>query len=268
MNVFTYNQYIKCIHTLRLNAVLQLAEEGEEYYIESNEKKHSHEKLVKDILNNKEEAKTFINNFLNPIKKIETNDLEIYNSNYITKKYKSKEADLIYKIKNKEIFFLIEYRSTIDYKIQYKMLNYCIDIMQEWSRNKKIGKNIGYPVIVPIVIYTGKEKWKISKKVKEKQISNYVLERYEINLEYNLIDINKYQKQNLLEQNTIFAYAMIIEKSKNKVELINNLNLIIQESKNKQSIEKVQHIINYLLSNVLENDMKQEILQKIDVKVP
>ena len=31
MNVFTYKDYIKCIHTLRLNAAFKLAEESSKY---------------------------------------------------------------------------------------------------------------------------------------------------------------------------------------------------------------------------------------------
>jgi len=31
LKIFTYGQYIKCIHTYRLHAVMQLAEESVEY---------------------------------------------------------------------------------------------------------------------------------------------------------------------------------------------------------------------------------------------
>lgn len=141
MKIFTYGQYIKCIHKLRLNAVLQLAEESTEYKLNKIEKKYSHDKLVKNILKDKNEAEKFINQFLEPREEVKAENLIRYTNSYITKKYKSKEADLVYKLKNQEIFFLIEHQSTIDNRMPYRMLNYCIDIMQEWSRNKKIRKN-------------------------------------------------------------------------------------------------------------------------------
>lgn len=141
MKVFTYSQYIKCIHTLRLNAVLQLAEESAEYKLNQTEKKYSHDKLVKNILKDKKEAEEFINQFLEPKEEVKAEDLIRYTNSYITKKYKSKEADLVYKLKNQEAFFLIEHQSTIDNSMPYRMLNYCIDIMQEWSRNKRIKRN-------------------------------------------------------------------------------------------------------------------------------
>ncbi len=267
MKTFTYSQYIKCIHTLRLNAVLQLAEESEEYHLEEENKIYSHDKLIKNILKDKEEASKFINYFLNPKKQVKENELIGYTNSYITKKYRSKEADLVYKLRNQEIFFLIEHQSTIDNTMPFRMLNYCIDIIQEWSRNKKIGKNVGYPIIVPIVIYTGDQKWKIPKNFEQKQISDYVFERYKIDLEYNLVDINKLPKQLLLEQKTMFGYVMIIEKSKSKEELIDNLSIIIKSTEDEKKLNELTNIINYLLDNVLQEDVKQQLLEKINGKV-
>lgn len=141
MKVFTYGQYIKCIHTLRLNAVLQLAEQSAGYSLEKSDVRYSHDKLIKSILKDKKEAEEFINQFLEPREKVNVENLMRYTNSYITKKYKSKEADLVYKLKNQEIFFLIEHQSTIDNRMPYRILNYCIDIMQEWSRRRKIQRN-------------------------------------------------------------------------------------------------------------------------------
>ena len=105
----------------------------------------------------------FINGFLEPNEKIESKNLVKYTNSYINKKFKVKEADLVYKLKNKEIFFLVEHQSSIDNSMPYRILNYCIDIMQEWSRTRKIKRETKYPIIVPIIIYTGNEKWKIPK---------------------------------------------------------------------------------------------------------
>ena len=45
LEVFSYNDYIKCIHTLRLNAVFRLAEEGTEYNLEIDKQKKEKDKL-------------------------------------------------------------------------------------------------------------------------------------------------------------------------------------------------------------------------------
>ena len=149
----------------------------------------------------------------------------------------------------------------------YRILNYCIDIMQEWSRTKKIGRETRYPIIVPIIIYTGDEKWKIPKNFKEKQIGDYVFENYKINLEYNLIEINKMSTKFLLERRSMFGYGMIIEKSKDKLELKENLEIIVRNIKNKKQLEEIRNIILYLLNDSLEEGSIQELLGKIDIKI-
>ena len=267
MKTFTYKDYIKCIHTLRLNAVLQLAEEGTKYKIQQDKIKNKHDKLVKNILKDEREMAKFINDFLEPNKRVESHNLVKYTNSYITKKYKTKEADLVYKLKNKEIFFLVEHQSTIDNTMPYRILNYCIDIMQEWSKTKKIGRETRYSIVVPIIIYTGDEKWKIPKNFKEKQIGDYVFENYKINLEYNLIEINKMSTKFLLEKRSMFGYGMIIEKSKDKLELKNNLDIIVKNMRNKRQLEEIRDIILYLLNNSLEEGSIHELLEKIDIRM-
>lgn len=267
MKIFTYKDYIKCIHTLRLNAVLQLAEEGTKYKIQQNKMKNRHDKLVKNILKNEVEMSKFINDFIEPSQKVESQNLIKYTNSYITKKYKNKEADLVYKLKSKEVFFLIEHQSIIDNTMPYRILNYCIDIMQEWNKTNKIRKETRYPIVVPIIIYTGDEKWKKPKIFREKQIGDYVFENYKIDLEYNLIEINKMSTKFLLEKRSMFGYRMIIEKSKDKLELKKNLELIVKNMKNKKQLEEIRNIILYLLNDSLEEGSIQELLEKIDIKI-
>lgn len=267
MKIFTYKDYIKCIHTLRLNAVLQLAEEGTKYKIQQNKMKNKHDKLVENILKNEVEMSKFINDFIEPNQKVESQHLIKYTNSYITKKYKTKEVDLVYKLKSKEVFFLIEHQSTIDNTMPYRILNYCIDIMQEWNKTNKIRKETRYPIVVPIIIYTGDEKWKKPKIFREKQIGDYVFENYKIDLEYNLIEINKMSTKFLLEKRSMFGYRMIIEKSKDKLELKKNLELIVKNMKNKKQLEEIRNIILYLLNDSLEEGSIQELLEKIDIKI-
>lgn len=94
-----------------------------------------------------------------------------------------------------------------------------------------------------------------------------MFERNKIDLEYNFIDINKLSKQILLEKDTMFGYIMFIEKSKNKEDLIENLNIIIKSTKNKERLERLANLISYLLDDVLEESTQEELLEKIDREV-
>lgn len=271
MKVFTYKNYIECIHKLRLNAVLRVAEEGEEYNLEvktqEKEQDKKHDKLVKTILKNPEEMAKIINEFLEPSVKIKGEKLIKYTNSYITKKYKSKEADIVYKLKNEEVFFLIEHQSTIDTKMPYRILNYCVDIMQEWVKSKKVKRQTKYPIVVPIIIYTGIEKWKIPKNFKDVQLSNQVFGDYKIDLYYNLIEINKLSKKYLIDQQSLFGYGMVIEKSRNKAELQENLDLIVKNAKSKEKLLEISNIIEYLFSDMIEESAKESLIEKIELKI-
>lgn len=75
MKVFTYKNYIKCIHTLRLNAIFQLAEENANYNINRNKINNRHDKLIKNILKDEKEMRKFINDFLELMKKYKVKTL-------------------------------------------------------------------------------------------------------------------------------------------------------------------------------------------------
>ena len=104
-------------------------------------------------------------------------------------------------------------------------------------------------------------------KFKEKQISNAVLENYKIDLEYNLIDINKFPKQILLGAGSMFSYIMLLEKAKNRTELLENLKNIFPVDQEKKRLEGLASKVNDLLDDVLEEKKKKELLEEIERKV-
>ena len=275
MRIFTYYDYIKSIHSVRRKHINGLAEESEKYnLIATNEDKKEnkpHDKLIKEILKDKKELVNLINKFLKPNEEIFEDNIEKYTNSYITKKYKSKEADIVYKMKDKDMYFLIEHQSTVDYNMPFRLLNYCIDIVNEWKKEEK-NKKSKYPLIVPIVIYTGQARWNIPRNFKDQQIKittfeESTFEEYRINLEYNLIDVNTYQTKELIEKNTMFSYALIMEKSKDKECFVRNIKLIVEKENNKERLDKIWEITTYLFGEILGEEGQEEISKIINEKV-
>lgn len=170
-----------------------------------------------------------INQFLEPRQKIKQENLVPYKSEFVIRKYKSKENTYFYKLKDQDMFFVIEHMLDAKHATFYKMLNICLAIMQEWGRQKKEGKNIQYPVIVPIIIYTGNQMRKMEKNIPKK----------EFDLAYNLIDINQFSKQDFLKKESQFGYIMFLKKIE-KEESGQNLSLIIQKLKIEEKLEKLE----------------------------
>ena len=182
----TYKEYLKYKELNIKNNNYNKVEESANYTYDTNNK---HDKAFRDLLSIKEEALNLINKALKPEKEIKE-EIELYNSRFITNRYKDRESDIIYKVKNKNIFFLIEHQSTIDYSIAYRMMEYSIEIMRlliQEKENKR--KTYKYPLIIPIVIYTGDKKWDAELSMKELREK---IEWYEEKEEISLVDINKY----------------------------------------------------------------------------
>ena len=95
------------------------------------------DKIFRDILQDKAEMTEFIRNFVQPNIK---DELEQYKENYITKEYKYKQADVVYKVKGKEIYYLVEHQTKVDYSMPYRILNYCIEIIRHAVKNKETNK--------------------------------------------------------------------------------------------------------------------------------
>ena len=146
---------------------------------------------------------------------MEANKLEIYNNEFISKRYEKRISDIIYKEKEKEIYYLIEHQSRVDKNMPNRILEYCMELMREVKKNSREGTN---PLIVPIVIYTGAKKWNVSENFSDTQKVEKKYKKFAINLKYKLIDIGKYSKEELANKNTKITSMMLLEKCKNDEE--------------------------------------------------
>lgn len=68
----------------------------------------------------------------------EKEEIEKYNSSFINKTFQNKEADIVYKLKDKNIFFLIEHQSKIDYSMPFRLLEYEVAIIRSAIDKSKI----------------------------------------------------------------------------------------------------------------------------------
>lgn len=173
---------------------------------------------------------------------------------------------MIYKQKGKNIYYLIEHQSKVDKEMPNRILSYCDELIDEVKRSKKKkdGKN---PIVVPIVLYTGSQNWETAMNFSETQVpvtKDY--KDYLIDLKYKLIDINKYPKDELLQNDTKCGIMMLIEKQKDNTEIKDSLLKILSYTDNQERLEWIKEITLYILSDVLNPDEREEILNIIENK--
>ena len=251
-----------------------LQEEKAEYLVESEknlkpkqEVNQIHDKTYKTILSNKKEVVKLINSTLNLLEEkyqIKEDEIEKYNSSFITKSLKNRESDVIYRMKEKEVFFLIEQQSKIDNMMPYRILEYCMLIMEDAiDKRKAKTKGYKYPKVYPIVLYTGKREWKEVKRIEECQEKLEGIEEKGFS-QYSLIDINKYTKEELLEKEGILSKILILEKTKTEKELVKDMKDIIKTKMTKEEKELLEEIVYKIFANDIEKEKIEGIMKKLE----
>ena len=233
-----------------------MSDQYEKYYVVN----HQHDKIFRTVLDRKSDAIALINKALNT--QLEAKDIEKYNSSFINKVFQNREADIVYKIKDRSIFILIEHQTKVDYLMPYRILEYEVAIMQSAIDLDKIkNKESKIPLVIPIVLYTGNKKWNAKKYLEENQEK---IEGIENGLgNYNLIDINEMTEKELLEDNSFISKMILIEKSKNTENIVEILEKIVKITKEEDK-ETLRRIISIILEEKIGITKAKELIEKME----
>ena len=188
MRYFSYNDYMDCAENERINEIKNVEEKIAKYELKNGEKTtyNTKNKIIK-MLKNKICLKKFMEEFFN-LSEIGNIENIIY-CNDIKPISDKQKNNIICKIEYKEIFILIKVISDIDTNITYKMFENSINIIRKWNEEEKM-ENKRYPIVIPIVIYLGKQKWKLDCVDIYSKINYIQCEKNKINFSYNMININ------------------------------------------------------------------------------
>ena len=261
MIIYTLKDYLKIYKLIKINTY-KLREDEERYVIQEKSNHNKHDKIFRDILNDKKEVTKIINTYIKPKTKLNMQDLEKYETRYITKIYEERLADIVYKIKGKEIFFLIEHQTKIDKKMAYRILEYSMEIIRGRIKNIKGQiERAGLPTVIPIVIYTGEKLWNAKQEIREIQVEFETIKKVKTITGYNLIDIR--DKEKAIKDNLFISKISIIERLKNTDEIIETIEQIYNNLNKKEDKKKLLEIINYLL----EDEINKETLKKLKEKI-
>ena len=263
MVIFSYIEYLKDSRIIKEE--YSLNEEVAEYKYDNKKINHIHDKTFRKILDDKKEFTIFINKIFNLEEKLEEKDIEKYNRKFVSVDYTNQESDVIYKLKNKEIFILVEHQTKIDKKMPIRILKYELEIIR--SRMDE-NNRLEFPIIIPIVLYTGKQRWnaKINYPSYNSELARY---RGLKKVEYNLIDIKDYTIEDLYKENSILTKIMILEKSNKYIEIINNVDKIVNKVYDSKLYTQTQkemllNILNNTMINIVGNKKMKEYKIKLE----
>jgi len=272
--IFTYYDYLKykLFKKMQKAKNTTLHEQKEKYTrLEQQENKvnNEHDKVFRKILSDKIEVTKFLNEQLKTNLKPE--DIEQYNSSYINTLMQNEEADVVYKLKSKNEFFLIEHQSKVDYRMPFRILKYEMAIIESTIDEKECKKkDYLYPRVNVIVLYTGKQKWNVAQTFNETQVSS-ILEKDIEFAKYILVDINNYTEEKLLETPSFMTKALLIEKAKDNEQIANYIEKIVEIiNKDKENYSNnMKEIFKIMLTQIIKNkigkEKTDEFLNKLNI---
>ena len=235
----------------------------EEKYIHNE-----HDKLFKRILDRINEVESIIKKTLG--KETEKIEIETVINELTTRDYRGRMVDVLYKLKDKEVYFLIEHQSTQNTYMAYKIFEYETELinrsyMQNVEKSKKIAK------VIKIVIFTGVGDWKVARSIVELQeeYGNKVKidKHYEGIGEYKLLESKDYSlKEIISKESTLLGKAIIIEKARREETLIAVLDEIIPDIK-EDEIDEMIRMIKYILVKDLGKDVANKYIKILESKI-
>lgn len=231
-----------------------------------------HDKSYKDLFSNKELLVTMIQSFIKSSwgKEITKDNIDLVNKSYVLADYEELESDIVYKanIEDKEVIFyiLLEFQSYVDYSMPIRLFLYMTEIWREVLRNSKQtevkSKDFKLPAIVPIVLYNGEYKWTVEKKFKNVINKSELFGNNIIDFEYILIDINKYDKEELIELNNIASAVFYLDQKVDMEEFISRVKDVALGFNNLNEEQKM--LLRHWLRNTLSDEIKEKIGEKIE----
>ena len=185
---------------------------------------HGHDGFFKKAMSRKRVAKEFLETHLPDEirKKIDLESVEKQDSQFLSNILGKGISDVLYKGKfdGKEgyISIIIEHQSTPDYFMTLRIQQYILRLCEEHKRRNKMKKGDKFPLVYPIIFYTGKGKYTVPKSFYE-LFEDPQLAKELITQDTKVIDVNEIEDIELREKyySGIMTYLMkhIYEKEMN-----------------------------------------------------
>ena len=266
MKKFTEKEYFRTLELFPgIISTIRFAEKDEEYGFDEDdiEIHNEHDKLYKSILSRPKEMLYAIRK---ATKIKEDLDIIQVGNELITVDFRGRQADIVYKLKDKEVYFLLEHQSTQDSDMPYRVLEYETQIMHKSFSMHNFRQKFKARVI-SILLFTGIGSWKGKRSIVEIQEQfGYIMKPtadYEGIGEYNVLDINKLTEEELLKDDTLLSKVMLLDKARHEDELIDTLEKTILNIKDDERGLMIT-AIRYILIKDLGKKQAKKFIKELE----
>ncbi len=165
------------------------------------------------------------------IGELDFSTLEKVSGSYVTDDLRSREDDVIWRVKSRHnwiyIYLLIEFQSTIDHHMAVRLITYIGLLYQDLIKCKQTLLDQCLPPVFPIVLYNGDQRWNAPVELKDLIVKMPGgLERYLPSLSYLVLDEGAYDLNELTPLKNLVAAIFRLEHHTERqalIEVISNL---------------------------------------------
>ncbi|MBN2769747.1 MAG: Rpn family recombination-promoting nuclease/putative transposase, partial [Spirochaetes bacterium] len=219
---------------------------------------NEHDKLFKEIESVKENAADLIRSVFPKeiINEVDLDSLQLDNNSYVDNNLKEHYTDLVYNCKRKDnrcvtVTLLFEHKSFKPKNEYLQLLRYMINL---WSYQEKNRENL--TLIVPIIFYHGKQRWKIVPFQDLLDSCNENWGQFVPDFRYLLTDVARYDdetiKNKLYKREFNRALALIFKYIGNESLLFEKLYDIMFQLKdyldNEKDVQLIMSFLTYMMS--------------------
>ena len=189
-----------------------------------------HDTRLKELFRNKEAFISLLKDCVKPewVDSLDIDSLKRSDTSFILQDFKKKEADIIYEatINNGKVIFylLLELQNKVDHRMPYRLMLYIVEILRQYYNNadekERLRKNFKFPAVIPIVFFSGNEKWTVPTNLREMFNAHECFGDYLIDFNYTLVDTNGYDENSVKDfQSRLLKVMMMFESVTSSSEL-------------------------------------------------
>nr|WP_294352597.1 Rpn family recombination-promoting nuclease/putative transposase [uncultured Clostridium sp.] len=163
---------------------------------------------------------------------------------------------------------LLEFQSTVDYRMPLRLLFYINEILREYvvnAKHKRYDKNIKIPAIVPVVLYNGEEVWDVPTEFRKMIYNEELFGDNILNFKYDIFDISndkQFKKEKLLENKTITSIIFLLDQKLNPQEFLERIKEIALFFNSLSDTER--KAIKNWLKNTLSDDVAETAIEILE----
>jgi len=230
-----------------------------------------HDKFFKEVFTRWDTAEEFLWNYLpgDVMTLFEPGSLEYTKDSFIDKDLEEFYSDLLFKVYLKDgsrgyVYILLEHKSYQEPLTAFHLLRYMVKI---WEMALKKQEDVGFPVIIPVVLYHGEKNWRAGVHFSDLLDYPEAMVPFIPDFQYVLWDASGYTDEEI-KGKAILRVALLIFKYIFRKELRERLpgiiGLLRELAKKRTGLEYLETVLKYILNaapagNISYEDLKAAV---------